>query len=92
MHHVQPACGCDRIGKLPADLGDLGHRQEGGDRDQHQQRQQRRLDPAVQHQRRAHRGDRQTAEAGRHLQPGGLPREVVQQREPHRLVAPRIAP
>ena len=80
MHHMQPACGCNRIGKLAADLGDLGNRQERRDRHQHQQRQQRRRDPAVHHQRRADRGDRQTAEAGRHFQPGGLSREVVQQR------------
>ena len=90
MHHVQPARGCDRIGKLAADLGDLGHRQEGRDRHQHQQRQQRRRDPAMQHQRCAHRGDRQSAEPGRHLQPGGLARQIVQQREAHRLVAPRV--
>ena len=44
------------------------------------------------HQRRADRGDRQAAEPGRHLQAGGLSREIVQQREPHRLVAPRTAP
>ena len=90
VHHVQPPRRGDRIGKLSPDLGDLGHRQEGGDRDQHQQRQRRRRDPAMQHERRTDRCNRQPAEAGRHLQAGGLPRKVVQQREPHRLIAPRI--
>ena len=77
VHHVQPTCRGDRIGKLPPDLRDLGHRQERGDRDQHQQRQHRRRDPAMQHERRTDRRDRQAAEAGRHLQAGGLPRQVV---------------
>ena len=90
MHHVQPPRGCNRIGKLASHLRDLRHRQKGRDRDQHQQRQQCRLDPTVQHQWRANRGNRQAAKPGRNLQAGGLSRQVLQQRQPHRLVASHI--
>ena len=44
-------------------------------------------DPALQHQRRAQRGDGQAAQAGGDLQPGGLRRQVRQQAQPLRLVA-----
>ena len=70
------------VGELAPDLGDLRDRQEGGHRQQGQERQQPGIDRAVRGKRGADDDHRQAAEAGEGLEQGALGGQRGMERPP----------
>ena len=83
---VETAGRAQGVGQLPADVGDLGNRQEGGHGEECHQRQHRRRHIAGRHQVRAAHDDGEPAEAGGHLDSRHVEREVAEEREAHPVV------
>ena len=81
--------GAQRVGKLAADLGDLGHRQEGGHGEDGEQRQQPGIDGAALRQQGAGHDHGEAAQAGQHFQDGVLQRELAEEGQAQRDMALR---
>ena len=84
----EPAGRPQGLGQLAADIGDLRDRQEGRHGHQGQQRQHRAVEAAALGQPGAGDDDRQTAQAGHHLQESRLQRQVAEERQAQPVMPP----
>ena len=83
---MQPARRPQGVGQLPADVGDLGDRQEGGHGQQGQKWQVGGGHTPAVHQEAAREHHREPAQGGHDLHQGGLQRQISEERQPHPVV------
>src|ERR1700712_872518 len=85
---MQAAGGRDGVGKLSADLGDFGNRQERGDRNQDRQRQEAGANRTMRDQHGTGGSNGQAAQSGGNFQQRVLARQVGLQLQAQILVFP----